>query len=427
MMNFEEFLGKSFACECGKIHKVDVERILIRNRLKQSELDEEIKRLDSKNPLFVCDENTLEAIIDELSIPNKKLLILKPRKRVLADMTNVEKVIEYAQRMDNDLLISVGSGTINDITKYAASKLELDYICVPTAPSVDGYTSPVAPILVKNFKETFDAIQPKTILISLEILSNSPIKLIKAGVGDAMAKITARMDWLLSKIINSEYICDFTWKMMVDDIKEVAKNVNVILSRDPKAIEALIRLLINSGIAMSMVGNSRPASGAEHIVSHFIEMYYELNNELPLFHGIQVALGTLISLKAYQVFFDNFESLKVNEIDNADRKRNLEEIFGVSLGTKLMNIYLNKVEKLHKPSMPIIKKARQEISTVYQEFAEIARKVVLSLNLEDEYSKIDKDLITKAVMFSNSIRDRYTIFDLFDSLGILKDFSTKYS
>ena len=71
MMNFEEFLGKSFACECGKIHKVDVERILIRNRLKQSELDEEIKRLNSKNPLFVCDENTLEAIIENYRFQTK--------------------------------------------------------------------------------------------------------------------------------------------------------------------------------------------------------------------------------------------------------------------------------------------------------------------------------------------------------------------
>jgi glycerol-1-phosphate dehydrogenase [NAD(P)+] len=233
------------------------------------------------------------------------------------------------------------------------------------------------------------------------------------------------MDWLLSKVINSEYVCDFTWKIMVDDIKQITKNIDLAIERDGKTLNILMRLLSNSGIAMSMAGNSRPASGAEHIVSHFIEMYYELNNELPLFHGIQVSLGTLISLKAYNYLFNGLDSLKVIDIDIDERKKNLTKLFGESLGNQLMEIYNMKMKKLKKPDKALIEKAKNEILPVYSEFVESAEKAISKLNLESEYSKIDEDLIRKAVMFSNSLRDRYTIFDLFDSLGLIKDFSSK--
>jgi len=423
MTKFEDFLGKSFDCECGKKHKIDVERILIKDEIKSDELKEEMEKLNLKNPLFVCDENTLKAS-ERLLSGYEKLLILEPRNRVLADMENVEKVIKRFKEENCDSMISIGSGTINDITKYAAYKLGLGYICIPTAPSVDGYTSPVSPILVEGFKETFDAVQPKIVLVDLEIVSGSPINLIKAGVGDAMAKVTARMDWLLSKVINSEYICDFTWKMMVDDIREISESIEALLSRDINAIKVLTRLLINSGIAMSMVGNSRPASGAEHIISHFIEMHYEMNNKLPLFHGIQVSLGTLISLNAYKCFFNglNFEVMKINDMD---RERSLKDTFGDSLGGKLMKIYLEKSKKLKRPDESTIEKAKEEILPVYQEFSVIAEKSIRMLDLENEYSKIDRDLLLRAVMFSNCIRERYTIFDLFDSMNVLKSFAIK--
>lgn len=422
MTNLEAFLGKSFKCECGREHKIDIERILMKEDIKSEELKEEMNRFGFKKPLFICDENTLKASEKLLSGYEKLLILEADNDRVLADTKNVKKVMKKCEEEKCDSMVSIGSGTINDITKYASYKLGLDYVCIPTAPSVDGYTSPVAAILVEGYKETLNAAQPKVVLIDLEILSNSPIDLIKAGVGDAMAKITARMDWLLSKVINSEYICDFTWKVIVDYIREVSKNIDLLLSQDSNTIKALIKLLINSGMAISMVGNSRPASGAEHIISHFIEMYYEINHELPLFHGIQVSLGTLISLNAYKNLFNglNFEKI---EIDDSERRESLESIFGNSLSKKVMKIHLNKRRKLRRPDDSIIEKAKKEIWPVYRDFSEIAEKSIRRLDLGNEYARIDKDILLKAVMFSNCIRERYTILDLFDSMNILKDFS----
>lgn len=423
MIKFEELLGKEFDCECGKTHRIKVERMISKDMISNKDLEFELERLKAKKPVFVCDENTLEAVKKDISLEGMRVFILEPRNRVLADIENTKKIINDSK--NSDLLVSIGSGTINDITKYAAQELGLNYICIPTAPSVDGYTSPVTALLVNGFKETLNAEPPKTVLVSLRVIKESPIDLIKAGIGDAMAKITARMDWLLSKVINSEYVCDFTWKIMVDDIKQITKNIDLAIERDGKTLNILMRLLSNSGIAMSMAGNSRPASGAEHIVSHFIEMYYELNNELPLFHGIQVSLGTLISLKAYNYLFNGLDSLKVIDIDIDERKKNLTKLFGESLGNQLMEIYNMKMKKLKKPDKALIEKAKNEILPVYSEFVESAEKAISKLNLESEYSKIDEDLIRKAVMFSNSLRDRYTIFDLFDSLGLIKDFSSK--
>ena len=84
-----------------------------------------------------------------------------------------------------------------------------------------------------------------------------------------------------------------------------------ILYNDPEFLNFLIQGLIGSGIGIAMVGNSRPTSGAEHHVAHFLELK-AVRNEIPHhFHGVNVALGTLLmAMLYYDIFSEGFSSFR---------------------------------------------------------------------------------------------------------------------
>ncbi len=71
-----------------------------------------------------------------------------------------------------------------------------------------------------------------------------------------------------------------------------------IRARDPEACSHLMYALLLSGLAMQMVGNSRPASGAEHHVSHLLEMEI-FNPNLDAYHGEKVGVGLLLASRVY--------------------------------------------------------------------------------------------------------------------------------
>jgi len=55
-----------------------------------------------------------------------------------------------------------------------------------------------------------------------------------------------------------------------------------------------------------MMGNSRPASGAEHHISHLIEMHPEsLGVHSDALHGEKVGVGTLLAIREYRAICRN--------------------------------------------------------------------------------------------------------------------------
>lgn len=146
--------------------------------------------------------------------------------------------------------IAVGSGTINDIVKRSAYKNNIRYICIPTAPSVDGYTSYGSAATINGFKQTLKCPAPIMVVADQHTLISAPLEMIASGYGDLFAKIPAGADWIISDSLGITPIRDEIWVLVQENLKSIVKDAQSIKDRNPDAIRNLYEGLVNSGLAM---------------------------------------------------------------------------------------------------------------------------------------------------------------------------------
>ncbi len=199
-----------------------------------------------------------------------------------------------------DYILGVGSGMLNDICKYASFQSGVPYGIFATAPSMDGYVSSVSALYDDGKKVTLPTTIPCDVLIDVEVLKNAPLDMIVAGAGDMIGKYTSLLDWKFAHLLNGE-------KYEVEIVARMQKAVELcmgqareLVNRSESAVSSLIEGLILSGIEMQNAGNSRPASGCEHHVSHYLEMMAERRGTHFAPHGVQVALGSLVGNSLYR-------------------------------------------------------------------------------------------------------------------------------
>lgn len=199
-----------------------------------------------------------------------------------------------------DYVLAVGSGTLNDIAKYTSFHAGKKCGVLATAASMDGFTSGVTPLIKSGFKITENAHTVSDILIDFDILCSAPKIMTGAGAGDILAKFCCLTDWKMSHLLNGEAYNDEAASLMRVALEECVANIESIKTCGREGIGSLMRALLISGYAMVIAGNSRPASGAEHHMSHFLEMDFLRRGERIPLHGIKVGLGTLVSLRMYK-------------------------------------------------------------------------------------------------------------------------------
>ena len=210
-----------------------------------------------------------------------------------SDYKNLNRLIKEIKYKNNCLLIGMGGGKAIDLTKCVATKLNLNYLSVPTALSNDGIYSPVAVISKGNKKERLGVDIPLGIIIDLEIIKGAPIETVRAGIGDLLSNSSALQDWKLAKEIKNEQINDFAYSLSYLSYETII-NYPVKDIMDHDFLKKLAYSLVLSGMAMEIAGSSRPCSGAEHMFSHTIDYLYPKKATL---HGMQVALGSLVAEK----------------------------------------------------------------------------------------------------------------------------------
>ncbi|MCB2195267.1 MAG: iron-containing alcohol dehydrogenase [Bacteroidetes bacterium] len=220
-------------------------------------------------------------------------------------------VIELAKDFNNDdfLIIGFGGGKILDFTKLFADKVNLPYIVVPSTLSNDGIYSPIARLDENGKKKSFGVKPPLGIIADLDIIKNSPEVNLIAGVGDLISNLSALKDWKYANKVKGELINDFAYSLSYMSASSIFKfSEKDIYTK--KFLQALTYGLIMSGLSMMIAGNSRPASGSEHQLSHSIDEYFSQRATL---HGIQVAWGFLLIEERFRenntdelrMFFDN--------------------------------------------------------------------------------------------------------------------------
>jgi glycerol-1-phosphate dehydrogenase [NAD(P)+] len=202
--------------------------------------------------------------------------------------------------------IAVGSGTINDVVKLASFRNGRGYVCIPTAPSVDGYTSMGSAITVGGFKITVDCPPPECVVADESVIVRAPPAMISAGYGDLVAKLAAGADWMIADMMGVEAIDPAAWKLAQSAAVKLLPLGEAVGRGERESIGILYRGLVDSGLAIQVYDDSRPASGAEHFLSHTWEMSHLAKDGAEVSHGFKVAIGTLIAAALMnEIFGDN--------------------------------------------------------------------------------------------------------------------------
>ncbi len=213
-----------------------------------------------------------------------------------ADAETVSAVQETAAGMGPVFLAGVGGGRPIDVAKCASFNVGMPFISVPTAASHDGIVSSRASITVNGVKESLDAQTPIAVFADTGIIVKSPFRMLAAGCGDIISNKTAVLDWKLAhKVRKEEYssyagtLSEITADMLIENADQIKPGVE-------ESAWQVIKALVSSGVAMSIAGTSRPASGSEHKFSHALDRLAKK----PALHGEQCGLGAIMMMSLHQ-------------------------------------------------------------------------------------------------------------------------------
>ncbi len=209
------------------------------------------------------------------------------------------------------IAVSVGSGVINDLCKLCSYHHSQQYLTLPTAASVDGYSSFGASISYHNAKQTFECTAPVAIIADIDVIANAPKDMTAAGYADLAAKIPAGAEWMIADLMGTEPIDPPAWHVLQDVLDDMLSNPEGVANGDPQAVANLFEGLTLSGIAMQAARSSRPASCCDHLFSHIMDMTGHQYNGHLVSHGFQVSVGTLTMCAV----FDEFFKLDLSDLD----------------------------------------------------------------------------------------------------------------
>jgi glycerol-1-phosphate dehydrogenase [NAD(P)+] len=189
-------------------------------------------------------------------------------------------------------LVAVGSGTINDLCKYAAAQANLPFAVFTTAPSMNGYTSINAAITIEGHKRSLAARAAVAVFVDLEVMAAAPVRLIRAGLGDCLCRPTAQADWLLAHLLLGRPYRQAPFALLSEDEGPLLAASAGLVAGELEAIRRLVKTLVLSGFGMAICGGSEPASQGEHLISHYAEMLADPAWPQS-FHGEQIGVATL--------------------------------------------------------------------------------------------------------------------------------------
>ena len=438
-MSLKELIRpEGFDCECGRHHVCALQYLKIGRGAVES-VPEMLAAMGKKRPFVVCDQNTYEVagrrvceILDRAGVEHGLYVI--PGKRISpAEWEVGSALMHYDPRCD--MLLGVGSGVINDTCKVLAHAIGVPSAIVGTAPSMDGYASNSSSMEVNHVKVSLYNHAPVGILLDSEILAQAPMRMLWAGLGDMVAKYIAVCEWRISHIVTGEFYCESIAQMMRSALKKIVDASDGITKRDPDAIQSIAEGLVVAGMAMAYAEISRPASGLEHYFSHMWEMM-ALERGVPYdLHGIQVGVGTVLSMKLYrkirQIQPDRAKAeAHMKAFNRADWEAQVRRIFG-----KTADEIIAIEDKTHKNDparhakrldnlvnhwdeiLKIIDEELPDYDTLYQTMAKTG------MPMRPSEIDVPMDDVVNAFIGARDIRDKYLSCSFLWDLGLTDEFA----
>ena len=438
-MSLKELIRpEGFDCECGRHHVCALQYLKIGRGAVES-VPEMLAAMGRKRPFVVCDQNTYEVagrrvceILDRAGVEHGLYVI--PGKRISpAEWEVGSALMHYDPRCD--MLLGVGSGVVNDTCKVLAHAIGVPSAIVGTAPSMDGYASNSSSMEVNHVKVSLYNHAPVGILLDSEILAQAPMRMLWAGLGDMVAKYIAVCEWRISHIVTGEFYCESIAQMMRSALKKIVDASDGITKRDPDAIQSIAEGLVVAGMAMAYAEISRPASGLEHYFSHMWEMM-ALERGVPYdLHGIQVGVGTVLSMKLYrkirQIQPDRAKAeAHMKAFSRADWEAQVRRIFG-----KTADEIIAIEDKTHKNDparhakrldnlvnhwdeiLKIIDEELPDYDALYQTMAKTG------MPMRPSEINVPMDDVVNAFIGARDIRDKYLSCSFLWDLGLTDEFA----
>lgn len=426
-----DYLNQHFTCNCGKTHYAPLKYVSIR---KDALLDlpKAIQDLGFQHPYLVSDSITYK-------IAGRRCMEILGDAGIHADIIQLEH-LEFdestlGELMINmpaecDLAIAVGTGTINDMTRYFSFKMGLPFFTVATAAPMDGFASSIAAIHVNHLKTTFQAQTPLAIIGDTEILKNAPYRMIAAGLGDLLGKCTCLCDWRLAHLITGEHSCERIITLVENCVGNVLDGASAVKERDPEVLGNIMEGLVMAGVAMSLYGNSRPASGCEHHMSHYWETILSQRNQQPAPHGAQVGVGTVLILKAVETLLTmevDFHAARAaaRQYDPFAWEVQIRQAYGPAApGVIQLEQAVGKNETIGRLRRIDSMEAHwPEIQSLLRALPSSSYVAGLLRDLDSPYLPsqigVDQALLKDTFLYCKEIRPRYTILQMLWDLELL--------
>lgn len=306
--------------------KVIEEALNVSNTLKALEFGQDIldrvpglftKFFPGRKAIVVADRNTWRVAGEKVFYELGKAGV--PATTCMIYDENFHAEWKYVQLLDKVLdeqkgvLIAVGSGVINDLSKLSSFRHGQQYICVATAASVDGFTSATASIAdERGAKVSFKCSAPSIIVADTKVLAEAPVPMTAAGYGDLASKVTAGAEWMIADLFGTEPIHDGAWHLTQDYLRDMLSDPDGVHNGDPKVVEQLFLGLALCGVGIEVSGgDTRCVSCAEHLYSHWLDMTHHTFNGNSVSHGFQVSVGELTLC----AFFDELLKMDLTKID----------------------------------------------------------------------------------------------------------------
>ena len=416
-MNFASLL-KEFSCSCGKNHSCGIKEI----RIGPGAIEEtEALTASCDRILLVADRNTFatcgDTVAAKLGCRVESILIYQRQGVLIPDETAIAELMDAVSEK-TDLIVGIGSGVIQDLCKYVSFQKGLPYHIIATAPSMDGYASTGAALILGGMKVTVPCHVPEAILADVEILKNAPMELIQSGYGDILGKFSCLNDWKLSAVVRGEYFCQTIYDMIYEMLLRTKDLGPALQRRDPDAVGILMGAIVGVGVAMAYIGNSRPASGSEHHLSHFFEITGLLNDEFYFMHGTDVAYSAVYTQKLREELLKLQKPVARDGHNRADWERNIRNIY--SAAAQGVIDLQDRQGWYEQNRLPVYAEKWQEILAVLREVPS-ARELTaylesVGLDIREFEGAYSREKLQNALWYAKDLKDRYSVLWLYYDL-----------
>ena len=328
--------------------------------------------------------------------------------------------------------VAVGSGVVNDLVKRASGELGVPYMVVATAASVDGYSSFGAALRSpEGAKMTYPCPAPRAILADLDVMRTAPKWMAASGFADLLAKVPAGADWILARELGAAEWHDRAWHTVQDGLPEALSDPEGVAAMRTEPLTRFVEGLMLGGFAMQDMQSSRPASGAEHMFSHILEMRNHLFEGKIVPHGIQVGVFTRFMCAIYEkILAFDYSALDVDGCVAAWPAREAETALARELfaGTPFPDVGVKATEAKYvdasaararledfKARWPQI---RERLAAQLLPAKEVERRLrVVGAPAWPEEIGASREQAVKDVVVAQHMRDRYNSLDFLAMTG----------